>query len=145
MSTTMKRRLIAAGVTSLAMAAGVAGSASAVTGGGSVSGSASVFVPAALKPHELCVSSNTTGRRCRDVPGTPAVTLTARFTADAAATAPGAAVARCAGGGVVRIASGGGTLAGSATVSGLFLRARTLQFGPTAPGDTVTVSFCNKA
>lgn len=137
------RRLLVTGVVSLALAAGVTSSASAATG--SASGSASVFFPAALKPHELCVSSATTGMICKDVPGVPAVTLTASFTADAALTAPTAGVAPCAGGAVVTVASGGGTLSGSATVSGLLLAPVTIPIGPTTtPGDTVTVSFCDK-
>lgn len=137
------RRLLVAGAVSLSIAAGVTGSASAATG--SASGSASVFIPAALNPHELCVSSATTGTVCNDVPGLPAVTLTASFTADAALTPPAASIAPCAGGAVVTIASGGGTLSGSATVSGLLLPPVTIPIGPTTtPGDTVTVSFCDK-
>lgn len=127
----------------LLLAAGVTGSALALST--TTSGTVSVFVPAAVNPHELCVSSKTSGTICKDVPGAPAVTLRVDFAADANVTPPTATVTRCAGGAIVTVASGGGTLSGSATVSGLLLSPVTLAIGRTStPGDTVTVSFCEK-
>ncbi|MDP8967307.1 MAG: hypothetical protein M3N04_01770 [Actinomycetota bacterium] len=89
----------------LLLGGGAAGSASALSG--SASGSVSVFVPAALDTHQLCVSSTTTGSVCEDVPGTPEVTLNVNFAADANITPPSATVAPCAAGAIVTIASGG--------------------------------------
>ena len=125
----------------LLLAGGVTGSAPAASA--TTSGSVSVFIPAAVNTHELCVSSTTTGTICEDVPGTPAVTLSVAFAADANVTPPSAGVTQCAGGAIVTLASGG-TLSGSATVSGLLLSPVTAPIGPTTPGDTVTVSFCDK-
>lgn len=135
--------MVAIAAMTLLLVAGVTGSALALSA--TTSGSVSVFVPAALDPHELCVSSTTTGTICKDVPGASAVTLRVDFAAEANITPPSAAVTQCADGAVVTVASGGGTLSGSATVSGLLLSPVTVAIGPTTtPGDTVTVSFCKK-
>lgn len=144
MSAKTRTRIVAVASMTLLMAAAVTGSAVASLSG-SANGSVSVFVPAALNPHELCVSSTTTGETCQDVPGAGPVTLKVDFAADANATPPSATVARCAGGAVVTVHSGGGTLSGSATVSGLLLSPVTEEIEPTrTPGETVTVSFCEK-
>lgn len=144
MSTRTTNRILATAAMTLLLAGGVTGSAAALST--TTSGSLSVFVPAAVNPHQLCVSSTSTGTICEDVTGAPAVTLNVEFAADANVTPPSASVTRCAAGAVVTIASGGGTLSGSATVTGLLLSPVTLKLGPTStPGDTVTVSFCEKA
>lgn len=145
---TRKLRMLAAASSVLAITAAAAitaaGSAAAATV--DASGSASVFVPAALNPHELCVSSATTGTHCKDVPGVPAITLNADFTAHGTVTPPSASIAPCAGGAIVTIASGGASLTGTASVSGLLLSPTTIPFGPGAtPTDTFVVSFCDKA
>lgn len=144
MSSRMTRQILTVAVMTLLIGGAAAGSAAAVSG--SASGSVSVFVPAALKPHELCVSSATTGTVCEDVPGTPAVTLDVSFVAAGNITPPSASVTSCPGGAIVTVASGGGTLSGSATVSGPLMPPVTVAIGPeTTPGDTVTVSFCETA
>jgi hypothetical protein len=137
------RRTLMCGAVSLLAVAGATGTASAQSA--TASGSASVFVPLAIKPHELCVSSNTTGRTCKDVPGAVLSRLTVAFTATATTTPPRPNVGRCAGGAVISIPSGGGSLSGSATVRGLLQSPVTVPIPPTTtPGDTVVVSFCNK-
>lgn len=139
----MRSKVIAVAAAMLLLAGAAAGSAAAATG--SASGQVSVLVPAPLKPHELCVKSNTTGTTCRDVPGALAVMLTVRFSATGNVTPPSASVGSCAAGAVVTVNSGGGTLSGSATVSGLWLAPQTVGIEPTTtPGETVTVSFCEK-
>lgn len=141
MSTRTRSRILAVAAMSVVLAGGVTGSALAQSG--SASGSVSVVVPAALNAHQLCVSSATTGTICKDVPGAPAVTLSVNFAAAANVTPPSASVAQCAGGVIVTVASGGGTLSGNATVSGLLLSPVSVPIGTTVPGDTVTVSFCD--
>jgi hypothetical protein len=141
MSRAIKRTLLCGAVSLLAIG-GATSSASAQSA--TASGSASVFIPLAVQPHELCVSSQTTGRTCKDVPGAALSRLTVAFTATANATPPAANVSRCPGGAVITVASGGGTLAGSATVRGLLQTPVTVPFGPTTAGDTVVVSFCNR-
>lgn len=143
MSTRTRNRIVAATAMTLLLAGGVTGSALALSA--TTSGNVSIFVPAAVNPHQLCVSSTTTGTICEDVPGASAVTLSVDFAADANVTPPSASVAQCAGGAIVTVASGGGTLSGSATVSGLLLSPVTVPIGPTTtPGDTVTISFCER-
>lgn len=94
MTRAMKRTLLCGAVSLLALA-GAAGSAQAQSA--STTGTASVFLAAPLQTHELCVSSQTTGRICRTVPGDLAVRLTVNFNATANATPPSANVSRCAG------------------------------------------------
>lgn len=143
LSTKTRSRMLAVSAMTLLLAGGLTGSASASSA--SASGSVSVFVPGALNTHQLCVSSTTTGTVCQDVPGAPEATLTVEFTAEANITPPSASVAQCGGGAIVTIASGGGTLSGSATVSGLLLSPVTVPIETTTtPGDSVTVSFCEK-
>lgn len=143
MSTKVRNRILVVAATTLLLGGGATASALAALSG-SASGSVSVFVPAAMNEHELCVSSTSAGTTCRDVPGAPAVTLNVEFAADASVTPPDASVARCPGGAVVTLASGGGTLSGSATVTGALLSAATVPIAQTKAGEGVVVSYCDK-
>lgn len=137
------KRALAAGAVALLAASGATGSAYALSG--SSSGSVTLVVPAALKAHELCVSSKTTGKRCEDVPGVAAATLKVSYQASANGTPPSASVAPCAVGAIVTVDSGGGTLSGSARVEAGPAGSVTVPIAPTStPGDAVTVSFCEK-
>lgn len=142
MSTKVRNRILVVAATTLLLGGGATASALALSG--SAGGSVSVFVPAAMNEHELCVSSTSAGTTCRDVPGAPAVTLNVEFAADASVSPPDASVARCPGGAVVTLASGGGTLSGSATVTGALLSAATVPIAQTKAGEGVVVSYCDK-